>query len=231
MSTSTALQDRCELAQEHLLAMRYLQAERILEEAEKEAWQAGDWDTLSRLYMPLQEARRQRRQRCGEGMVCLDVLAESPGEILRARHIVDNYPHGQLLVAGWGTFEPAAEVRRLAREHELYVETFLAAVQPADDGLRVTIAPTAGGAFPPPHSVVVRAEQLPRGARRGDAATYGFVMDLWERLHRPFLAEADAQTDPVKRMEGYRKAIEVDYACELAHQKLSDTARAMLRRR
>ena len=54
-------------------------------------------------------------------------------------------------------------------------------------------------------------------------------MALWERLHTPFLAEADAQGDAVAKVEGYRKTIEVDYACELAHQKLSDAARRLER--
>jgi hypothetical protein len=32
-------------------------------------------------------------------------------------------------------------------------------------------------------------------------------------------------------MEGYRKTLRVDEACELAHQKLSDVARQMLTRK
>ena len=39
----------------------------------------------------------------------------------------------------------------------------------------------------------------------------------------------DAEPDPVRRMQAYRATIEVDYACELAHQKLSDVAHAMAR--
>ncbi len=55
--------------------------------------------------------------------------------------------------------------------------------------------------------------------------TYAQTMASWEQLHLPFLADADAQTDLLRKMDGYRKAIAVDYACELAHQKLSATAR------
>jgi hypothetical protein len=50
-------------------------------------------------------------------------------------------------------------------------------------------------------------------------------MALWERLHAPFLAAADMQVDPILRIEAYRKTIKVDYACELAHQKLSHLAK------
>ena len=54
-------------------------------------------------------------------------------------------------------------------------------------------------------------------------------MDLWEQLHRPFLAMAEACTDPVMRISAYRDAIAVDYACEIAHQHLSDTAHQLAR--
>jgi len=50
-------------------------------------------------------------------------------------------------------------------------------------------------------------------------------MAMWERLHAPLLAAADMQVDPMQKIEGYRKTIRADYACELAHQKLSDAAR------
>ena len=75
--------------------------------------------------------------------------------------------------------------------------------------------------------MVLREDELPRGSRSGTFQTYGEVMAMWERLHAPFLTAADAETDPVQKMEGYRTTIRVDYACELAHQKLSDAARKM----
>jgi len=50
-------------------------------------------------------------------------------------------------------------------------------------------------------------------------------MALWERLHAPFLAAADMQVDPIRKIESYRRTIRVDYACELAHQQASSAAR------
>jgi len=246
--SDAALQKLCEAGQEQLMAMEYLQAEATLAEAERRAWADRDWDTLARLYMPLQEARRQRRQRCGEGMVCLDLIAQGPGDAVDAKRVVQNYPHGQLLVAGWGSIAPALGVRELQTEHSLYLETFLAAVYPVsaggqETGRAVVIVPLADVKLPdpqprpiddlvgavPPHGIVLAESELPTGSRRGDTKTYAEVMAIWERLHLPFLAAADMQADPVLRMEGYRKAIRVDYACELAHQKLADVAREMMR--
>ena len=224
------------------MRMDYLRAEAALAEAERHAWEARDWDTLSRLYMPLQEARRQRRLRCGEGLVVLDLLAQGPDDRVDGRHVVENFPHGQLLVAGWGTVEPGLRVRALQAEHGLFVETFLAAVYPVGAGRAVAVVPTGDVRLPPPaahatidrliadlppHCIVLKADELPVGTRRGNTQTYAQVMDLWERLHLPFLAAADMQADPVRRIEHYRHTIDVDYACELAHQKLSAVAREL----
>jgi hypothetical protein len=225
---------------------RYWDAERVLAGAERVAWDARDWDALARLYMPLQEARRQRRQRCGEGVVALDLIAEGAADSVDPHHVVTNYPHGQLLVAGWGSIRPAVAVRELAAQKGLYVETFLAAAYPMAAGTAVVIVPTQDVALPsadrewsidellpqlPAHSTVLSEAELPRGSRKGTTATYDQVMAMWERLAAPFLAAADLSIDPVAKVVGYRKTIRVDYACELAHQKLSDVARAMDRQR
>ena len=242
--TTDALQQLCESGQEALMRMDYLRAEAVLAEAERDAWEARDWDTLSRLYMPLQEARRQRRLRCGEGVVALDLLAQGADDRVDGRHVVENFPHGQLLVAGWGTIEPALRVRELQAEHGLFVETFLAAVYPVGAGRAVVIVPHEGVQLPPPapgqsvdrlvaslppQSIVIGADELPVGTRRGTTTTYAEVAALWERLHLPFLAAADMQADPLQKIEHYRRAIGVDYACELAHQRLSGVARELSR--
>jgi hypothetical protein len=146
-------------------------------------------------------------------------------------------------VAGWGTIEPALKVREMAAELGLYVETFLGAVYAGADGKRVVvITPLGEVAVPvvgsveelrgklPDGCVVLGEDELPRGARKGTYLTYGEVMVMWERLHTPFLAAADGEKDAVARMEGYRKTIRADYACELAHQRLSDVARELARK-
>src|SRR5687768_11649976 len=89
-----ALQDLCESGQEHLMRMEYLRAEAALAEAERRAWEGRDWDTLARLYMPLQEARRQRRLRCGEGTVVLDLIARGPDDTPDAGQILQKVSHG-----------------------------------------------------------------------------------------------------------------------------------------
>ena len=193
----------------------------------------------------------------------LDKLEKAgPEDDLDGRRVVENYPHGQLLVAGWGTLAAAQQVRRLQAEHGLYVETFLAAAYPVGDGRVIVIAPSDDVALPdlrpdsvdhligrlPPHCIVLGQDELPKGIRKGTWQTYAQVMGMWERLHAPFLAAGDAEVDPIRKIEAYRRAIRgnrgsredrhthparrairVDYACELAHQKLSQVAHDIAR--
>ena len=221
------------------MATDYLGAEAALAEAERLAWGQRDFDTLSRLYMPLQETRRQIRQRCAEGVVRLDLVATA-GVALEPQRIVEEHPHGQLLVAGFETIAPALEVRRLAKERGLFLETFLGAAYSTDQG--VVIVLIGESSTPPPPTgrrsmdelgryLVIRERDLARGRRMGTPETYAEVMALWEQLHAPYLAAADVVGDPIKRIELYRRTIEVDRACELAHQKLSGTAAQMLKKR
>jgi hypothetical protein len=136
---------------------------------------------------------------------------------------------------------PAIKVRELAAGHGLFLDTFLAASFPTETGPVTAIIPLPETRLPEPivrpmdelqkllpaFGLILRDGELPQGSQAGTWKTYGQVMALWERLHTPFLAAADAQADPIQKMEGYRTAIRVDYACELAHQKLSDVARSL----
>src|SRR5437868_14367495 len=108
MPSPDDLQALCELGNEQLMRMDYIAAEPSLVRAEELALTSEDFETLARLYMQLQEARRQRRQRCGEGIVRLDLIARGPDDhSIDARESVEKYPQGQLLVAGWGSIQPA----------------------------------------------------------------------------------------------------------------------------
>jgi hypothetical protein len=228
----------CEQGQQALMATRYLDAEAHLVQAEALALAADDFDALARLYMPLQEARRQRRQLCGEGTIRLDLLATGPDDEPDGAALAHEVRQGQLLVAGWGQLGPSLALRQAAADRQLYVESYLAAVYPIGDRRAVALVPHEADLpkpeeigsperllkLLPPHSVVLHEDELPAGPRQGDAATFAQTMALWERLHAPFLAAAAQTADPRQRLAAYRRVIEIDYACEKAHQWLSGTA-------
>ena len=89
------------------------------------------------------------------------------------------------------------------------------------------VAGSAEGPGSAAHSIVVPEERLPKGDVRGTTNSYGRIMAMWEQLHGPFLRAADEQPDPLRQIADYGKTIRVDYACELANQKLSDVARRL----
>jgi hypothetical protein len=240
--TEAELQSACEQGQRELMETRYLDAVHTLVTAEAAAWKLRDFDTLSRLYLPLQEARRQARQRCGEGTVDLSIIAADDRHRFDPEKLAGQHPHGQLLIAEWMSTAPAARLRDIAWERRLYVETFLAAVYPARETTMLVVLPLPDWAIPPAGmdrldlldrlpfgAITLDPQQLPLGSRHGSTETYAEVMAMWEQLHRPFLDIADAEKDPVRKMERYRKVIAVDPACELAHQHLAEVARELAR--
>lgn len=245
MSNDPDLQSLCESASEDLRSMDYLSAERQLERAESLALAANDYDTLSRLYFPLQEARRQRRQRCGEGIVRWDLVASGPDDkSLDAAALATRYPQGQLLVAGYRSVGPAVELRRMYWESNAYAEVFLAAAFDLPGGGKVIAVlpnPADLSSIPPnipvdrlhqllpPHTVLLTPADLPPGESKGTPATFAQTMALWERLHLPHLAMADAMPISRAKLDAYRAVTDIDYACELAHQNAAQTARALLR--
>lgn len=227
------LLELCARGQEHLGRTEYLLAEQVLMRAEKMAWEGRDWETLSRLYMPLQEARRQKRQIALEGAM-LNVWSD----VFAPEALVEENEAGEILCVGWGTIAPGLAIRKLAAERKCYVEAFLAAGYKLGDRRAIVIVAREDASVPaveeiggidqllervPAHSLVFSEEQL------GPATAEGAVA-LWEKLHLPYLAAADAEADPVRRIAGYRRTIQVDNACELAHQKLSDTAAKLARK-
>jgi hypothetical protein len=193
--------------------------------------------------MPLQEARRQRRQWCGDGAFVTHTLQGPTNQPLNAAKIAEEFPRGQIIAAGHATIEPALALRKIAADRQLYLDVPLAATYRIGNGIAVLFVPTPDVALPhgdvetidellqqsPPHSVLLPAPHLPRTQERGDARTFDFVMDLWESLHRPFLAMAQATTNPRQRLAAFRRTIEVDYACELAHQQFSETCHELAR--
>ena len=238
---SDPIQNLCEHGQAALLATDYLAAERYLAAAESLAWRAKDYDALARLYMPLQEARRQRRQQSADGPFVTRMLADT-AEVMDLAGLAQR---GQFVVAGRASVVPAVLLRAIAAQRGLVFDVPLAAAYRADGQPFVLIVPTPDTVLPfdvtytvdglmraiPVGSVLIPAHSLPPDQKAGDTASFGYTMSLWERLHEQFLAAADALPDGDTKIEAYRQTIRVDYACEFAHQRLSETARRLSRKK
>ncbi|NBC96085.1 MAG: hypothetical protein GVY27_06995 [Deinococcus-Thermus bacterium] len=110
--------DRASVA---LVDNRYIECERLCVEAIARARQAGDFDRLGRIMLPLQEARRQRRQAAEDhGTAVLTGARRAAAEIL------DDHPQGCLMMTE-PPYTPADgdAVRDEARRRGLFVEVMV----------------------------------------------------------------------------------------------------------
>ncbi len=234
----------CSRGQTLLMSTDYRAAESTLELAESAAWAIHDYDALSRLYMPLQEARRQIRQKAGEGTAALHFIADGPQTTFDVPAIARQFPQSQILLAGWATLAPAQELRRILKQDGQLAEAFLAAAYSiAGGGIAVALVPDDSRTVPdatsrtvddlsrllPPHSLILPRSELPTAPLPGTTATFARIARWWEQLHLPYLAAADAEALPARRLAAYRRVLAIDPACELANQKLSVLAREMAR--
>ena len=107
-----------ERASEALLALDYPACERLCLEALAEALRTRNYERVARILLPLQEARRQRRQIAVEAGV--RVLA---GPRLDPERILADHPRGCLmLLAPPYSLDDERLVRDLARQRALMVE-------------------------------------------------------------------------------------------------------------
>jgi len=198
-------------------------------------WSKSEFETLSRLYMPLQEARRQRRQRCGEGnrLLRFDLLKVLAIQIPVQRVLGEVFFRPASSSPAGPAFNPHWKYAGFSRSSTCNVETFLAAVYPTTEARIIAIAPEnsplassrsasariAPAAPPPAHAFLFAATASQGVLARALYQTYSQVMSMWESLHAPFLAAADAEPDPIKKNHAYRRTIGVDYACEFGPSK------------
>ena len=107
-----------ERASERLLAMDYLECERLCSQALAQARAAGDFERYARILLPLQEARRQRRQIAVDAGVA--VLGEPR---LEPAQVLDRHDRGCLLLLCPPYLpQDEAAVRELARQRRKMVE-------------------------------------------------------------------------------------------------------------
>ncbi len=111
-----------EQASQALVDTDYLTCERLCESALGMARQANDFDRYARVLLPLQEARRQRRQVASDGGACV-FTGEHKQEV---GIILKRQPAGCVLLTDPPyTAEDAAAIRAAARDNEQMVEVLL----------------------------------------------------------------------------------------------------------
>ena len=130
----TQVDDLMESASVSLAQRRYLDCERQCLEALCLAKNNGDWSTVTRIILPLQEARRQRRLIAAAGTIRLGTtdLPDDPQSWL------DRLQTGCLVVTHPHNRQTACRLEALARDQDRYVEVLFSDNPATAESWRIT---------------------------------------------------------------------------------------------
>jgi hypothetical protein len=231
---STTLDEQMEQASQALARMDYLACEALCVQALAEAREQARWAYYARILLPLQEARRQRRQMAADGTIRLGTasLSGQPTDWLQhlqAGCIVVTEPHGP---------EQAQALMEAARQAKQHLEVLYAANEPSANpwairsfaGPRIEVERAA-----PPASWVDRwleANAVPEPAPAGHSQTPAdWFLDASEALGDAAIDKVEARTDAIpggdQRVALLEQMLQVVTDHEILHQKLGDAARAI----
>lgn len=228
------LDEQMEQASQALARMDYLTCETLCVAALAEARQQRRWPYYARILLPLQEARRQRRQIAAEGTIRLGTtsLTGEPADWLDELEtgcIVVTPPHGQA---------EATALQQAAREQRRYVEVIWSQSDRTANQWRI-------GSFTGPRITCERpapparwqdcwlaAEAPPEPAPAGHSQTPAdWCLDTMEALGDAAIEKVEARTDAIpggeQRVALLEPMLEVVPDHEILHQKLGDAARAI----
>ena len=217
-----------ERASQALAKTDYLSCERGCLAALSAARKSGDWALYTRVLLPLQEARRQRRMIAADGHVRLGTSdMEGPGgdwsTSLEAGCIVVTRPF---------TAEHAAGLAAAVDQQRKCVEVLFADSEM--DAERWTIRSYAGPAVTveracPPVVWVDRWLEPGEVAESGEPGPDDWFIDATEALGDAALAQVTAELGSVERVEQLEQMLSVVTDHEILHQSLGEAARAVLR--
>jgi len=132
------------------------------------------------------------------------------GDQIPVQRVLEKYSFRPVFFAGWASIQPALEIRRLSAVTDCTSRPSSPPFIQHTEGQVLAIAPEnsplpAPEARPleslrqlsPPHAFYRRDSF--QGFSPGLLSTYSQVMSMWESIHAPFLAAADAEPDPIKK--------------------------------
>jgi hypothetical protein len=201
--------------------MDYPACEALCMQALDAARQAQDWDTYTRIVLPLQEARRQRRMIAAEGVIRLGTTDCDPD----ARQWLTHIQTGCVVVTQPFDAAAARTLQNEARQGKLFIEVLLA--DNRADAATWTLRSFASRdvrcqvAAPPQ---VLRDRWL-ASSEAGAAADW--FLDAMEALGDAALAQVEPSLQGALRIAEIEKCLQVVTDHEILHQRLGDLARAM----
>ena len=222
---TTHLDDIMEQASQALAALDYPQCEALCLRALAQARDAKDWQGYSRVVLPLQEARRQKRQAALDGRICLGTEAGT-GDLCA---LLDGLDAGCIVVTPPYTTDDAARLDAAARAGRRPIEILYAS--PDSDGRAWAVHSYHGLLF---EAIRPAPPEAFRGGwhagQQGHPVTPAhWFMQASEALGNAAIHAAQAPLGSGVRLDQLEQALPSVGDHELLHQALADAARAMHR--
>ncbi|MCC5830613.1 MAG: hypothetical protein JJU36_14295 [Phycisphaeraceae bacterium] len=214
-------------ASEALATMRYLECERLCARALRQAQHEDNWIEFSRILLPLQESRRQRRLLAADTAVRLGASVSSQRDQL----LPPLGSAGCLLLTGHDAMHDVQPLLKIADERSLFLELLVAGIDSTKGDWNL-IAPGLGSVDcpmeAPPHEL---QNHWITAARKSDLArAAAWFLEASERLGDRVLDAAPTMKRARERADYLLRALDVVRDHELLHQHLAETAVELARR-
>ncbi len=232
IDAQTDLDAVMESASEALAEMDYLATESLCLATLAEARRREDWPCFTRVLLPLQEARRQRRMIAADGPV---MLGTPRGESLDTL-FNDERPAGCVVVTRPADRSAAADLVERARLDRRHVEVLWAdnEAEASQWVIRSTAGPNVSCTLPAPPAEWIGRWRTPQDSNEphGGGRPYGktpadWFLDAAERLGDAALATVGPHVTGVERINALADCLAVVNDHEILHQRLYDAARAL----
>lgn len=212
-----------EQASQALAELDYPRCESLCLQALAHARTQGDWAGYSRVVLPLQESRRQRRQAALDGVVRLGTA----GFVGDATRLLDEAGAGCIVLTPPCSTDDAARLEAAAAEASRPAEVLYA--QPDPDGKFWTVHSFHGPLFETvrPAPPVEIADGWHPGQSANPTTPAHWFMQASEALGNAAIAASTAPLGDALRVEQLEQALSAVGDHELLHQALADAARAM----
>lgn len=220
---TAALDDLMESASQALAELNYAQCESMCVDALGKARDAGQWVLYQRILLPLQEARRQRRQSALDG----PVLLGTPQQMQEPKKLFSTFDQGCVVLTWPCTAEDARSLSKHLSEQQLPAEVLYADNEASATTWRITsyTGPALSIDLPAP-----KAEWLGQWTdptKIAPPTPAHWFMQASEALGNAALAAIDAQPGSLAYLQSLEQALSCVDDHEILHQRLAAAAKAL----
>lgn len=218
-----ALDNLMESASQALAELKYARCEVLCTDALTKARDASDWVMYQRVLLPLQEARRQRRQAALDG----PILLGTPKQFDDHAQLLNDIEQGCIVLTWPYTASDATALNQLIRDKQLPIEVLFADNASDAETWRITsyAGPGLSIDLPAPNAQWVGQWTDPSSLAPPTPAHW--FMQASEALGNAALAAIAALPGSLDHLQALEQALACVDDHEILHQRLASAAKAL----